>query len=155
MNRCVQCGHEGLVPGNVEETARVAGQDFSASVTADVCPECEEAYVSGEELSRFRKGIALELARTGNTSPVAFAFMRKAIGLRATQLAELLDVAPETVSRWEHGKTSLDRSTLAVLGEMVIEANDGRDDTIRRLRRMLEQRNVPSPVRLVLRPSHA
>jgi DNA-binding transcriptional regulator YiaG len=43
-------------------------------------------------------------------------FARKAMGLRQPDLAALLDVAPETVSRWENDKDPIRRQTqLAVL----------------------------------------
>jgi DNA-binding transcriptional regulator YiaG len=41
---------------------------------------------------------------------------RKVLGLKQTELAQYLDVAPETVSRWETGAQTFDRSVqLAVL----------------------------------------
>jgi DNA-binding transcriptional regulator YiaG len=43
-------------------------------------------------------------------------FARKALGLRQTELAEQLGVAPETVSRWENGTESFKRAVqLAIL----------------------------------------
>lgn len=42
---------------------------------------------------------------------------RKVLGLKQTELAEHLAVAPETISRWETGGQAFDRSVqLAVLG---------------------------------------
>ncbi|HCF56532.1 MAG TPA: hypothetical protein DFS52_00855 [Myxococcales bacterium] len=34
--------------------------------------------------------------------------MRRALGLRSRDLAELLDVSPETVSRWENATRPVD-----------------------------------------------
>src|SRR5207302_7545532 len=41
--------------------------------------------------------------------------MRKAVGLPAVTLAELLDTSPETVSRWERGVSHIDRAAFAIL----------------------------------------
>lgn len=155
MKRCVQCGHQGLVAGNAEDTIRVGGRVFSASLPAQSCPECDEVYFSFEELGRFELAVAGQMARDGECGPDVFAFMRKAIGLKAVDLAALLDVVPETLSRWEHGKTPVERRALALLGSMVLEHIDGRSDTVDRLRAMLEHRKLPGTVRLKLLPSLA
>ncbi len=41
-------------------------------------------------------------------------------------LAELLDVTPGTVSRWENGKQSLDRRAVALVYALALEAQGGR-----------------------------
>jgi hypothetical protein len=43
-------------------------------------------------------------------------------GIRAADLAKLLDVSAETVSHWETGKHSADRSTRSVIAGLVLEA---------------------------------
>jgi DNA-binding transcriptional regulator YiaG len=42
-------------------------------------------------------------------------FLRKAIGLKAVDLAKFLDVAPETLSRWENGKEAISTNAERVL----------------------------------------
>ncbi len=39
--------------------------------------------------------------------------------LRATDLADLLGVAAETLSRWERGERPVDRAALTVIGALV------------------------------------
>jgi transcriptional regulator with XRE-family HTH domain len=60
--------------------------------------------------------------------------MRKAIGLSATALAELLDVSMETVSRWEHGTRDAPLPAVAALGAMVLDHAAGSSATADRLR---------------------
>jgi transcriptional regulator with XRE-family HTH domain len=39
-------------------------------------------------------------------------------GCKATEIAELLDVRPETVSRWERGEVDIPRAAAFALGEL-------------------------------------
>ena len=66
-------------------------------------PGMTKAELALGELDRFEIEVALALARAGAHSGDAIRTMRKAVGLSATALAELLDVSLETVSRWENG----------------------------------------------------
>ncbi len=65
--------------------------------------------------------MAKELAVAGVKSGAALRFIRKAAGLPATDLAVLLDVRPETVSRWENDKRPIDRGSCAVLHQLLVE----------------------------------
>lgn len=53
------------------------------------------------ELGRFELLAAAALARHGVCTSEAFKFIRKSLGMRATDLGAVLGVAPETISRWE------------------------------------------------------
>lgn len=74
------------------------------------------------------------LLDAGSTDPKAVTWLRKAAGLRGNELAALLAVAPETVSRWEHGARTIDRAALAILGSLALDALDGVTTTRDRLR---------------------
>lgn len=59
-------------------------------------------------------------------SGVELRFVRKALGLRQRELAEHLDVAPETVSRWETGAESFKRPVhLALLALVELRLRTG------------------------------
>ncbi|MDX2088302.1 MAG: helix-turn-helix domain-containing protein [Kofleriaceae bacterium] len=75
--------------------------------------------------------------------------MRKALGMRAVDLAQLLDVTAETVSRWETGKIDVETRAFALLGTLVIERLEGRDDAVQRLR-AIEKASTAEPVVLEL-----
>jgi DNA-binding XRE family transcriptional regulator len=77
--------------------------------------------------------------------------MRKAIGLSATALAELLDVSMETVSRWEHGGRDAPLPAVAALGAMVIDYADGSTTTADRLRALRKGPRLAKVVRVELR----
>lgn len=145
--KCIECGKR-LKRGTVVETRDVAGVTFTAELPAEICSACDENYVDGEVLARFESMVASELARLGRRTPDAFKFMRKALGLKATELAVLLAVTPETVSRWENGGLQVEPRAFALLGGMAEDALAGRDATLARLRALQEPANVTEPVRL-------
>lgn len=136
MKRCVQC--KGLLE-RVERDERldVAGRTFIARLPAYSCSSCGEVLVSGALLARFELAAASALAQEGPIHGESFRFLRKALGMRAMDLAALLGVTPETVSRWESGKHELDRSTWATVGALVLDHLDQRNTTQERLRALL------------------
>jgi DNA-binding XRE family transcriptional regulator len=72
-------------------------------------------------------------------------FARKAMGLRQPDLAALLDVAAETVSRWETGTESIRRQTqLAVLLYLEHTARYGEPVPL-----VAKNDNIRSPVRII------
>lgn len=111
-----------------EGEIRVAVGDrlFTGKEPAWSCSTCREFYSSGPHRGVFELRVAAELARAGETSGDAMKFMRKALGLRGSDLAELLDVRPETISRWETGKEGVDRRSVALLALLVAERAEGR-----------------------------
>src|SRR5438105_14151468 len=78
--------------------------------------------------------VANKLARAGVSDGEAVKFIRKAVGLPAVTLAELLDTSPETVSRWERGVSRIDRAAFAILAGIAMEKADDRSGTLDRLR---------------------
>src|SRR5437773_3600547 len=132
--RCVECGNEQMVSGTERESRSVAGHTFVADMPAYICERCGESVIDYASLHCFNIAIAGKLAELGASSGEAFKFMRKAIGMKAAELAALLDVAPETVSRWETGQRDVDRGALVVLGALVLDRLEGRTSTLDRLR---------------------
>lgn len=151
MKRCLQCKGERLSEATTEERLEVAGKTFEASVPVIRCADCGESYYPGPELERFELEVAGALAEHGEMSAEAFRFMRKALGVRACELAELLDVAQETVSRWEHGRLPIERRAAALLSAMVLDRLEGRTATLDRLKALLKPEPLPSLVRVVPR----
>ena len=83
--------------------------------------------------------------RAGGT----FRFVRKALGLRAVELGSLLEVSPETVSRWENGHRSAEPSVWNTLADLVSDRLEGTDTTLTRLK--ASKGRIPrQPVRLSL-----
>src|SRR5205823_3869080 len=87
---------------------------------------CGELLISGPGLVAFERAITLEVARGGEVGPEGFRWLRKAAGLKAVRLAELLDVTPMQVSRWENGRNPLERRAVALVSALALEQTGGK-----------------------------
>ncbi|MBL8605566.1 MAG: helix-turn-helix domain-containing protein [Myxococcales bacterium] len=133
MKQCVKC-NGALSATEVREEVRVAGATFAGLVRARRCDGCGEVYIAAEDAMRFDLRVARELGIRGAATGEAFKFMRKALAMRAADLAGLLGVAAETVSRWERGERSVDRAALTVVGALVVDKLEGRATTMKLLK---------------------
>ena len=72
--------------------------------------------------------------------------------MRAADLAELLDVTPETVSRWETGKLDVARAAWSALAGIVVERahGEGRSRMLDRLRALQAPKKLAKAVRIEL-----
>jgi putative zinc finger/helix-turn-helix YgiT family protein len=151
MKRCTNCQGTALRNGTVEDRIKVGNVEFVASLPAIVCQKCGESFVDGPDLERFDLAVASWLSSHGHRSPDAFRFTRKALGLRATDLAELVQVTPETISHWENGHRPVDVGVFALLGELVADRIEGREGTLGRLRALRAPVKAPrKAVRIAL-----
>lgn len=121
LTRCTECGSDRLVEGLEQDTLTLAEQTFTAEVPAVRCEACGAVFFDGPALGDFERAAARELAQRGPATAETFRFMRKAIGMRAADLAEMLDVTPETISRWETGKLPMSRTTWLTLSSLVLD----------------------------------
>ncbi len=115
------------------DTLDVGEQTFRADMPAWKCTKCGEVFYPSESVRSFEFGVAEILAKVGASSGEAFRFMRKVLGLRANELADILGVVPDTISRWEKGKRPVDRGAMAILGAMVDDQIRGSSKTFERL----------------------
>jgi putative zinc finger/helix-turn-helix YgiT family protein len=153
LQRCVQCGGKKLHDGVTTHKFTVDGVKYVVDgVPAEICDSCGESYVTHDDLGRAELTIAAEIARRGARSGESFRFMRKALGLKSGELAELFDLQPETVSRWEKGSQKLDPRAFALLGSVVADRLAGREElALERLRALRAPVKVPRrAVRIVL-----
>jgi putative zinc finger/helix-turn-helix YgiT family protein len=130
--RCPTCNKGTLKRGTTRHEVAISKVVFVGELRAEVCSHCDEALVWAGELGNFEHAIAAQLVKLGLRTGPAFKFMRKVFGIRAVDLAELLGVAAETVSRWENGKP--DALAFAALGGIVQDRLAGTDFTAQRLR---------------------
>jgi putative transcriptional regulator len=130
LQRCVRCGGTSFKAAKKRLARNLDGRDFETEIPALQCKTCGEQYFAATDGVRFELAVARRLAELGAASAEAFRFMRKTIGMQAGELAMLLGVARETVSRWETGKRNVDRGAAIALGSLVLD----RDATLKRLR---------------------
>ena len=142
MKRCVECESTKLRSAECQEQVRVGGWVFTTLLPATKCGSCGAYCLEGEVLGRFELSAAQKLAELGVREGAAFKFMRKTLGMRAADLAGLLNVTPETVSRWENDKTEVDLAAFVTVGALVADKLDGRTTTLDRLR-VLHHRPKP------------
>lgn len=139
MKRCVSCRSSDVrevreavevrVPSSPEPlVVRVTG------VSAVKCGACGEAVLSGVDLGRAELLAGAEAMARGLRDGGTFKFVRKALGMRAAELGALLDVSPETISRWENGHRAAERSVWNTLADLVTDKIQGTDTTLARLK---------------------
>jgi hypothetical protein len=126
MCKCVEAGAKPLTGKSVTVGKGTARRTFNGAPT-DLCEQCGD----------FELAVAVDLARNGPVTGATFRYMhellKNRIGLSGTILADLLGRTPEAISRWKDGAQKLDPLAWTVLGAMVVEYSEGRDDTLYRL----------------------
>lgn len=148
LTECPSCHAKRLKVRLVEEVKVVGDHRFRALLPGQQCRQCGETFYELRTLARFDQLVAKELADAGEKAGEAVRFIRKAAGVAAADLAALLDVRPETVSRWEHGKRPIDRGSYAVLRQLLIEKLAESTATADYLRGLSKPRRLPKTVRL-------
>jgi DNA-binding transcriptional regulator YiaG len=133
---CADCGSAKVRAIAMPYEQSIGSVSFVSKLPAVECTACGARLVAADILGKFEMAVARWLASSGPVDSQAFRFMRKAIGLPAQVLAQLLEVTPETLSRWEHDKQALDRNAFAILAALVEDAVQGKTGTIERLRSM-------------------
>jgi DNA-binding transcriptional regulator YiaG len=123
---CPACGGRSIKPATCSARRDLDGRRFIGDVPARKCASCGELLTSGPALAAFERAITLELARGGDVGPQGFRWLRKAAGLKAVRLAELLDLTPMQVSRWENGRKPLERRAVALVSTLALEQVDGK-----------------------------
>ncbi len=133
-DECTRFDCEGrLVPSTYLARRKVAGRRFELEVPATRCPECGRESIGVKEARKVSLHIAEDLALHGPPSGAAFRHLRKTMQLSAKEVAELLCLRPETVSRWEKGKRNADPRVVVLLGTIFLEHIDGKSTTFDRL----------------------
>jgi putative zinc finger/helix-turn-helix YgiT family protein len=145
MDRCTNCGKTGLTAGEQAITLDVGDRTFDGLIAGWHCPACGERFYAGTDMEAFEHLAAKWLAEHGVRTHEELRFMRKAVGIRAADLAAWLGVTPETVSHWETGKHGPDVPVRGAIAAIVL-------DTLRRettTRDRLRVQEKPDDVRKV------
>lgn len=151
LTNCTSCRGTHLAPGEVEESRAVGGQTYKGKVGGVVCQDCGASYLASKTMERFEREVVLEVMAQGEPTGEAFAYARKVLGVSAKEVARLLGLTPETISRWETGRMPADIAAFFLLGVMVREAKEGRSTTLDLLRSAHEPR-LPATGAILLSP---
>lgn len=144
--KCVECGGTKFKDAKHEQKYVVDSIVFRIESKADRCVKCGSMLVASKEMGRGESLAAGWLASNNIVSGASFKFMRKALMFRANELADLLGVTAESISRWENGKLGVDRRVWFLLAEIVLdrieEIAGKRTSTLDRLKAL--QRPAPN-----------
>jgi DNA-binding transcriptional regulator YiaG len=119
--KCRRCGKKMGEAATLPHEIIVGGTKFVGELKGRKCASCDAAEISLNELTRFEDAVARRLAESGPVSGATLRYMRKSVPLSAVELASLLRVAPETISRWETGEREVDRAAWLVVRALVLE----------------------------------
>jgi DNA-binding transcriptional regulator YiaG len=113
---CVECGAT-LSPQTYVKRTRVGR--YKVEDSSQVVSACANGHpeLDLKQLAEYeRRAAVVVLSEAADVGGAEIRFARKALGLTQARIAGLLDVAPETVSRWETGSETMSRvSRLALL----------------------------------------
>lgn len=112
--RCPSCKNEKF--RRWDGVVKVCGVEVQTR--GDECTKCGEILFAASEVEANERTAATAIVERGIRTPKEFRFVRKAAGLQANELASMLDVRPETVSRWERGEVDIPRPISFALGEL-------------------------------------
>jgi YgiT-type zinc finger domain-containing protein len=151
--KCIECDVGRLRRSTVEISEEVLGHRFTVpDFPALVCDKCGAEQFQGPALEALDLLIADELARSGELSGGGFRLMRKALGYRAVDLAELMRTTPETISRWENGKVAVDPNAFLVVAGLVADKVGERTTMLERLEAVRQPKRRAGAIVLTLAP---
>jgi DNA-binding transcriptional regulator YiaG len=147
---CSRCNREKLSPIQLDDTLDVCGHSFTAQLPAEKCDHCGQVVIQGHDVRLFELRVAVEIAKAGLRTGDSFQYLRKAIGMEARNLAELLDVPVEYIGYWEAGSWPVDPRAHAVLCSFVMGKFEHRPASLDCLGVLREPRKLAQKVRLHL-----
>jgi DNA-binding XRE family transcriptional regulator len=118
--KCRECGAEMAIRGytNVEKIGKVTVSDGTAVRPA--CPNGHVADFAFDEVLVFERRAVLTVLHDGrHVDGAVMKYARKTLGLKQAELASLLDVTAETVSRWENDHEPTQRATQLAVAAIV------------------------------------
>ena len=125
----------------------VGAVTFESESVARSCDNCNESLVAGDELRGVELRAAAKLAAAGVSSAKTLQFCRKTLGLQSAQLARMLGIEPETLSRWERGKRPIPLGAMAIVHALVSKAATGKSN----ISECLDALQNPTPLAGVVR----
>lgn len=115
MNSCMECGNSSLKQEKVS-SYKYTGSEIPVTLVNSVqeltCEKCGAKFEVIHDLDSLSAAIAVGrvMSRTKLTGK-EIKFLRKSLGLRAVELAPKIEVAAETLSRYEQGKAVMSPKT--------------------------------------------
>ena len=153
VSRCVKCGHRRrLRLKRAEyryEIGGLAGITLH-DIVVSTCPSCGDCEITLPAIDGLHRAIARAIiAKRQRLTPTEIRFLRKQLGLSGLDLAIHLGTTPESVSRWENGRTAMGVTADRLLRLMVAVSQHGATYSLNALRVVArrEPRVMPIHVR--------
>ncbi len=127
-----------------ERRVSVGGVLFVAHLPVGVSASGAHEGWLDETLERHDLAIGAWLVEHGARTGDALRWLRKTLGMKAIELAGVLGVTPETVSRWENDRLELDPVVWVVLGAIVRDRLVGATHTVDALRAARTRPKLPN-----------
>ena len=99
---------------------------FRVTWTIWECPRDGSTIVPVDVHRIYDQNVLRTIATRGPATSRTFRALRDSLNLSGIELANLLDVTPETVSRWETGKKPLNPLAWVVVASMALDKLEGR-----------------------------
>lgn len=131
---------------------KIAGRLYTVDVPFHDDGSEDGPRCSLEDARAAEVAIAAAVAE-GPPSAAGLAFIRKALGLTAARLGELLAVRPETISRWENDAATFDRATWLTVGDLALERARRPSSALARLERLAGGSEPPKQVHVEIAAS--
>jgi DNA-binding transcriptional regulator YiaG len=147
---CERCGRDAVLDIVIDDSTEVSGHNFTAKMPATRCTACRQVVIQAEQVKKFERCIAVELAKASVRSGQAFRFLRTVLEMKPAALAELLDVPAEYVEYWESAKWPVDPRAMAVLASLTLGRFDDQHASLDCLRVLRMPRKLSAKVRLHL-----
>jgi DNA-binding transcriptional regulator YiaG len=107
--RCEVCGSALVGYKHTEQVGKVKVTDGTA--LKPYCEKCGGPNLTLDELAGYERRAAALVLRDGrHVDGAVLKYARKALGLKQTNLAAILQCQPETLSRWETGALVMRRA---------------------------------------------
>jgi len=148
--KCIECGTKMTESHGDHKYKELPGLVLRG-VRLRHCPNCGEDEVSIPRIEALHRVVALAIAaKPARLTDNEVRFLRKHLGWSRDDCAGIMDVAPETVSRWEHGRAPMSRMAERFLRLAVIRLEPVSEYPSERLREVATLK--ARPLRAIMAP---
>jgi putative zinc finger/helix-turn-helix YgiT family protein len=153
--KCRLCGgNTHIVRHDYRFTESGLGNVVLKDVEFAKCDECGEEAIRIPRLNHLLRALALGvIAKPYELTGEELRFLRKYLGLSATEFASILSVDKSTLSRWENGDQPLGSQSDRLVRTVVLGLGEGMKEKLEQtIRSFPEIRKTNKPVRLDVYP---
>ena len=149
--KCFGCGH-GMTTGRENVKYDACGLPGVTLVDVEVsrCGHCGQYEVAIPRIEELHRVMAAALVRkSARLTPAEIRFLRTTLEWSGRELADHMGAAPETVSRWEHGKTPMGPQADRLLRLMVLHRTSPESVDLSHLKAVAKQAPAELHTRLI------